>query len=270
MNNGYAQLHQEDTVPVNPLVKKLWSVDTYSENTATYGGVYRKCLFFLGMTALGALLAVFFAAAGYIYVNPMTDELSVDRLVVLLLLIGMGVFLVFPFLSFLLRITIPVTGSIYCASVGFLFGFVALLDAELGSYVVLALVLTLAVVAVMGFLFAKGIIRVNHKLRAVTSVAFFAMVTGSLLLFVCYFVPFLRECVMQLTNNPLLSIGGAVVGVIVAVLFLLVDFDNVREIVEDQLPKKYEWYAAFSLVFTVVWVYLKILQLIMKIKDRAS
>lgn len=257
-------------IPANPLINRLRSVAASGGETASYRGVYLKCLLFVGMTLAGVLLAVYFAVTGAITVDPLTDELFVDKTVVLLLLIAAAIFIVFPFLAALLRVTIPVTGSLYCISVGFLFAFFALLDVELGSYIILALGLTLAVVAVMGFLFAKGIITVTARFRAVTTTAFATVVIGGALLFALSFVPFLRECITQVFGDPIVYFAGSVLGLIIAILFLLVDFENIREMVEERLPKKCEWFASFALAFTVVWIYLKILHIILQIKDSSN
>lgn len=258
--------NKKEIIPVNPLLKKLNALENDGENVATYGGIYKKCLFFLCMAVVGIALAVYFKLIGAISVEPVTEELLVEKPVVILLLVAAGVFLIFPFLAFILRVTIPVTGSLYCVSVGFLFGFFAVLDAELGSYIVLAFALTMAIVAVMGILYAKGVIRVTSKFRSITTIAFSAMVLGGLLIFGCSFIPVLRDCVMHLTANPVWNILGSVTGMIIAILFLMVDFDNIRETVENQLPKKYEWYASFGLAFTVVWVYIKVLDLVLQAK----
>lgn len=258
---------QQKGIPVNPLLKKLETVYEDEANAASYMGIYKKCLFFLGMTALGVMLAAFFRATGAITVNPAADELFVDKLVIWLLLGSLTVFIVFPFLAFLLRVTIPVTGSVYCFCVGYVFGFFAMLDDSLGGCILLALVLTLALVAVMGFLFAKGYIRVSAKFRAITTATFGGMVLGSVLLLVCCLVPSLRQCVLALAANPLLTSLASIGGLVIAVIFLLVDFDNIRQVVEGNLPKEYEWYASFGLVFTVVWVYLKVLHLVLQAKN---
>ncbi|WP_294466916.1 Bax inhibitor-1/YccA family protein [uncultured Ruminococcus sp.] len=59
------------------------------------------------------------------------------------------------------------------------------------------------------------------------------------------------------------SIGFSVLGIITATLFLLTDFDTIEKNVENNLPKKYEWSAAFGLAFTVIWIYLKVLDLLL-------
>ena len=63
-----------------------------------------------------------------------------------------------------------------------------------------------------------------------------------------------------------MSVGG----VILASLFLLVDFSQIQQTVENKLPKQYEWVAAFSLTFTIIWLYLEILNLLIKLKTNDS
>ena len=69
-----------------------------------------------------------------------------------------------------------------------------------------------------------------------------------------------------LMDNAVINIGASVLMVIIASLFLLVDFDTIKHAVDDELPKKYEWYAAFGLAFSVIWLFFKILELLGKAK----
>ena len=58
----------------------------------------------------------------------------------------------------------------------------------------------------------------------------------------------------------------AVVGL--AAFNLLVDFDMVERGIEMRAPKYMEWYAAFALMVTLVWLYLELLRLLAKLRDR--
>ncbi|SVE60270.1 uncharacterized protein METZ01_LOCUS513124, partial [marine metagenome] len=51
-------------------------------------------------------------------------------------------------------------------------------------------------------------------------------------------------------------------------LNLVLDFDFIENAVEAQAPKHMEWYAAFGLVVTLVWLYIEILRLLAKLRDR--
>ena len=66
----------------------------------------------------------------------------------------------------------------------------------------------------------------------------------------------------------LLTVLFSVLGIVVAAMFLLVDFDTIQTAVEARLPRKYEWIAAFGLAFSVIWLFLKVLDLILKLKDK--
>ena len=55
-------------------------------------------------------------------------------------------------------------------------------------------------------------------------------------------------------------VSGA--GVVLASLFLVLDFDFIEQGVRNGLPQQYAWMAAFGLVVTLVWLYLEILRLL--------
>jgi uncharacterized YccA/Bax inhibitor family protein len=65
-----------------------------------------------------------------------------------------------------------------------------------------------------------------------------------------------------------LGIGFSIVVVCLAALNLLLDFDMIEKGVEARAPKYMEWYGAFGLLVTLVWLYLEILRLLSKLKDR--
>lgn len=251
---------------LNPLIRKLSQIKAKDDNCASYAGILGKCMFFMLMICLGVALAVIFNGANALYVDPVTHEVMVAKYAIILICAAVAIFIVFPLIAALIRVTIPVTGSLYCVSTGYILSFLMILDVELRAYLLLALVLTLAIVAVMAFLFFKGWIQVDKKFKAAVSSLFGAVILASLVLFACNFVPVLSEGISVLTKNPVISIGASITGVVIATMFLLIDFDTMRQTVEDRLPKKYEWFAAFALVFTVVWLYFKVLDLLRTIK----
>ena len=67
---------------------------------------------------------------------------------------------------------------------------------------------------------------------------------------------------------PLMSIGFSLVVVVIAALNLVLDFDFIEEASEKGLPKYMEWYGAFGLLVTLVWLYLEILRLLAKLNSR--
>ena len=109
--------------------------------------------------------------------------------------------------------------------------------------------------------------KVTSNFRKVLYTVLLASIIGSLLLMVCFFIPATRIATVLFLTNPLLAILFSVVDIILASLFLLVDFNDIERTVEARLPQSYEWYASFSLVITIVWLYLEILDLLLTLKD---
>ena len=74
--------------------------------------------------------------------------------------------------------------------------------------------------------------------------------------------------VMDINNSSMFSIGFSLVVVIIASLNLVLDFDFIEEGVEKGAPKYMEWYGAFGLLVTLIWLYLEILRLLAKLNSR--
>ena len=73
---------------------------------------------------------------------------------------------------------------------------------------------------------------------------------------------------MDVNNASMMSIGFSVFVIIIAALSLVVDFDFIEEGAEKGAPKYMEWFGAFGLMVTLVWLYLEILKLLAKMNSR--
>lgn len=127
--------------------------------------------------------------------------------------------------------------------------------------------LTLIVALVMFVLYQTRVIRVTQKFRSIITIA-------TISIFVFYLVKWVASLAFATTigaftnaSTPL-GIGFSIVVVCLAALNLLLDFDTIEKGVEARAPKYMEWYSAFGLLFTLVWLYLEILRLLSKLKDR--
>jgi uncharacterized YccA/Bax inhibitor family protein len=69
-------------------------------------------------------------------------------------------------------------------------------------------------------------------------------------------------------GSGLIGIGFSVVVVIVAALNLVLDFDFIETGARAGAPKYMEWYAAFGLMVTLIWLYMEILRLLAKLRSR--
>lgn len=253
----------------NPMIRKITRIEEKSEDCATYSSIGNKCAFFMAMVIIGALLMI-----GLQMINPEAITMDDGSAVTIsaaaaLAAIPFGLlFIIMPFIAMLIKKTIPVTGTLYCLSVGYCITFMAQLFDEYRDAISLALIITIAIVAVMAQVYSKGWIKVDEKFRNIMKILFITSLVSAVLLVVAYFIPQLRGVVMFVAENPVLSLAGSVVYVIIASLFLLVDFDAIQTAVEGKMPRKYEWIAAFGLAFSVIWLFLKVLDLIMKLKGK--
>ena len=111
----------------------------------------------------------------------------------------------------------------------------------------------------------SGIIKVTDKFR----MGVFAATGGIARMYLVGFILSLFG-----VNFPLMHSGGTlgiVIGVVicgVAALNLVLDFDFIDKGAANRLPKFMEWYAAFALMVTLVWLYLEILRLLSRINSR--
>lgn len=128
-----------------------------------------------------------------------------------------------------------------------------------------AVLLTFAVAASMYLLYSLRIIKVTERLRSVifvatASIAVFYLLTWILGFFGIHFA--------FLTTGSTFGIVFSLAVIGIAALNLLLDFDMIERGSEMGAPKFMEWYGAFGLLVTLVWLYLEILRLLSKLNDR--
>jgi uncharacterized YccA/Bax inhibitor family protein len=165
----------------------------------------------------------------------------------------------------------PVSAPIYAALKGIALGAlsrvydIALAHKYPEGVALQAVMLTCGVMFVMLFIYATRLVRVTEKLQAGI-----IMATGALGLF------YLAAIVMRLfgVEMPLIwsttpmGIGFSVLVVGLAAFNLLLDFDFIEKAAYTGAPKYMEWYCAFGLIVTLVWLYIEILRLLAKLSDR--
>ena len=256
----------------NPVLSRLSRAEARDvSNAATYAGIAAKTSYFLLVTLAGMVAQLLVKAA--MASEPVWQSctiykkftLSVSKTEALILVAVLVVGLICQLVAIFGRRTIPVTGTVYSASQGYLISFLVFKVLTGYEYLGLeALLLTVAVVLVMSWLYTSGLVRGGKKFRAVL----LSLVLGSIgvgaLSFVGSLIPATRPFVQAMMQNSGLCIALDVVGLVIAALFLISDFSVIDSCVQEGYPKQYEWAAAFGLVFTVIWIYLKILDLLMQ------
>ena len=257
-------------------MRRLDKVDEYdASRSATFGGIAVKTIYFLLFSVAGIILQLYLAktlASGETTtINYKGFEVSLYYKEVFALAGAVIAAIVFQLLAFFARPTTPVTGALYCVTQGYFISF--LVFKVLGAYQLeylgaLALLITFLIVAVMAILYATGVIRVTKKFKMVITTLFVTVIATSLFSFIGYLIPFTRPMVEAVRQNFAFSVIAGIIFIIIAALFLICDFDTIDHVVNDKLPKKYEWAAAFGLSFTVLWLYLKVLDLIITIAGK--
>jgi len=160
----------------------------------------------------------------------------------------------------------PVTAPIYALLEGLVIGGVsALAEAQFPGVVMQAVALTLGTCLVLLLAYKTGLIRASEKFKlgvvaATGAIALLYLATIILSLFRVQ-VPFIYG------SGPI-GIGFSVVVVIIAALNLVLDFDFIEQGAAEGAPKFMEWYAAFGLMVTLIWLYLEILRLLIKLRER--
>jgi uncharacterized YccA/Bax inhibitor family protein len=131
--------------------------------------------------------------------------------------------------------------------------------------VIQAVGLTFAVVAAMYLLYKFKIIQATKKFKAIVLTA-----TAGIMLFylVCWgLYAFNIPLPGFVFGGSALGIGFSVFVVALAALNLILDFDMIEQGVELGAPKYMEWYGAFGLLVTIVWLYVELLRLLAKLRD---
>lgn len=159
-----------------------------------------------------------------------------------------------------------ITAPLYAVFEGlFLGGISAVFEAMYPGLVMRAVALTLGVFFVMLFLFRSGRIRASGKFVMGVLAA-----TGGIAL--VYFISFIAGMFGAnlgfLYGNSNFSIGFSLLVVVVAALNLILDFDFIERGSRAGAPKVMEWYGAFGLMVTLIWLYLEILRLLAKLASR--
>lgn len=252
----------------NPVIGKLARVqDTDAEVSCTYAGIAGKLLYFMGMMVFGIVLCMLLSYIPGGEGAYSAEGMPISSVGLAVLFFAAIMFLISPFLAVFIRVTIPVTGAMFCFSTGYVMTWAAMaFGQEYRSSILLAVILTLIVVSTLGFMYFTGKIRVTERFRTVLTSLIICSILSGIVVFILALIPGTRPFVTSLRANMLINIGGSVLYVIIASLFLLVDFDTIRRAVDDGLPKKYEWWASFGLAFSVIWLFFKILELLTKLK----
>jgi uncharacterized YccA/Bax inhibitor family protein len=136
-------------------------------------------------------------------------------------------------------------------------------EAQYPGIAIQAIGLTFGILASLLFCYKSGIIKPTENFRLMI---FSATAGIALLYLVSFIMSFFGSDIGFLHSNGPFGIAVSAGIVAIAALNLVLDFDFIEEGAEAGLPKHMEWYGAFSLMVTLVWLYMEILRLLSKLR----
>ena len=238
----------------NPVMKVMEESHILEGEPMTVSGSINKTLVLLGLLVLAASYTWGLIAKGF------TDMAS------MLMLGGAVVGFVIAMVICFTRKALPVLTPVYAACEGlFIGGISALYAGQYTGIVLQAVILTFAVMFSMLLLYKARIIQCTETFRSV-------ILTATLSVCAVYLIQIIANLfgrgIPQIFTASPIGIGFSVIVVLIAAFNFIIDFDFIERGEQNMIPKDFEWYGAFGLMVTLVWLYLEVLRLLAKVNSR--
>ncbi len=234
----------------NPVLNKnSFNTSSLSSDTMTIEGTVNK-------TVISLLLLIGTGYYTFTDINPGV-----------LIFCGIGGFII-ALVTIFKKEWAPITVPIYAILEGGLLGGISFMYNNLYNGIVTnAIFITVGILLSLLTAYRSGLIKPTENFK----LGVFAATGG---IAIVYFVNFIMGMfgsnmgIMDPANASLMSIGFSLLVVVIASLNLVLDFDFIEEAAEKKVPKYMEWYGAFGLLVTLIWLYLEILRLLAKLSSR--
>ncbi|MBI5463539.1 MAG: Bax inhibitor-1/YccA family protein, partial [Ignavibacteriales bacterium] len=210
----------------------------------------------------GMMLLLLIAGAAYTW----SLYLEQDPSVTLWMMVGLFGGLIVSFVTIFKKEWSPVTAPLYAVLEGFaLGGLSVMLESLYPNIVIQAVALTFGTAGCLLIAYKSGVIKATENFK----LGIFAATGGIALIYlVGWIMSFFGTSIPYIHENGLIGIGFSLVVVVIAALNLVLDFDFIEKGAEHGAPKFMEWYAAFGLMVTLIWLYIEILRLLSKLNSR--
>lgn len=158
-----------------------------------------------------------------------------------------------------------ILAPLYAAAEGFFLGAISMVYNQVFTGIIVqAVLLTVGILGIMLFAYKTKMIVPTQKFRSGVIIA-----TGGIA--VVYFITFILSLfgvnVPYIHQGGIIGIGISLFIVVIASLNLILDFSFIEKVSAEGAPKYMEWYAAFGLMVTLIWLYLEILNLLSRIRE---
>ena len=205
----------------------------------------------------GFVLVLTIVSAGYAWGNPAMHGLTIPAAVV-----GFILAMVTIFRPTIGHITVPAYAIVEGVFLG---GISMVFDAMYPGIVVQAVFLTFGTLGALLLAYSSGLIQATENFKLGVAAA-----TGgiAILYLINFAMSFFGSGIGIITDSSMMGILFSGFVVVIAALNLVMDFDFIEEGAEMGAPKYMEWYGAFGLLVTLIWLYLEILRLLAKLQNR--
>lgn len=235
----------------NPVLSRMDDRDIQMLNSApmTVNGTIGKTFVLILIALVSAAAVVYEAFMGY------ADKVMTVMGIALFagLITGFAAIFLPKFTKFL--------APVYAFAEGALLGGLSImLEVQFPGIAIQAISGTFLAFIVMLFLYRVKAIRATEKFRATITTALFTIMILYLVNFIGSFFNFSIPFISGSSSQMSILFSGIVV--VIASLSLILDFDFIEKGAANLLPKDYEWYGAFGLTVTLVWLYVEMLRLL--------
>jgi len=253
----------------NPVLSRrvFEGVRGYSaEGTMTIQGVVNKSLILLFLLVLSASWVWNKVFQSVPSMGAQGVAPAVSGSVYPLMMVGLFGGMIFALVTIFKKEWSNITAPVYAVCEGlFIGGISAVFEMKYPGVVMQAVALTFGTLFCMLIAYKSGLIKATEKFKLGIAAA-----TGAI--FVVYLVnwimSFFGASIPLINSSSNFGIGFSVVIVLIAALNLILDFDLIEQGSSMGMPKYMEWYGAFALMVTLVWLYIEILRLLIKLRER--
>jgi len=226
-----------------------------NENLMTLQGTVNKT---------GFLLTFLILAAAYTW-NLYFETANPAAVMPWLIGGGIGGFIVALITTFKKTLS-PITAPIYAVLEGLFLGSLsAFFESRFPGIVVQAVGLTFGTLFALLMAYRSGLIKATENFKLGVTAA-----TGGICLL--YLISFIFSLfgtgIPYIHQSGIIGIGFSLFVVVIAALNLVLDFDFIENASDSGAPKYMEWYGAFGLLVTLIWLYIEILRLLSKLYSR--
>ena len=248
----------------NPVLKdKIFAKERAFDNAEvmTINGTIHKTIVLLGIVMIAATYTwrLFFE-------SPMNIDGTKDISAIYSWMIGgaIGGFVVAMAIIFMKQYA-SFLAPVYAVLEGLFLGAISAVFENMYPGIVMNAVLaTFSTFFIMLFAYRSGLIKVTEKFRSIIIVA-----TGAVaaMYFLSFILSFFGVEMSFMHGSGLMSIGISLVVIVIAALNLLLDFDFIERGAAYGTAKYMEWFGAFGILLTLVWLYVEFLRLLAKLRD---